>query len=343
VGRCPDCLTGIARIDTVGRVPTKDPSGDVKRKGRRVTDGIPGTFSLDHLPGVERFRGPAAEGRLEDLRIAALAAIAGGRAACTFYEDGGLQIDYKGADDPVTAADHAANSAILRVLRPARPDDSILSEESPPPEMSGVGKRLWVVDPLDGTKEFIAKNGEFSIMIGLAEGGGAVLGAVYQPAIDRLYLGIADMAAWVVVDAQQTPVGKVMSLSSSATSSGSLRFVRSRSHPDKRLAELEAALGEIETVVSGSVGIKCALIARGEADLYVHPVPYLKEWDTCAPEAVLRGAGGTVRDCAGRPLSYGKSDPRQRGGIFAARPEVWNQTEPIVRDVTRSLFEAEAS
>ena len=331
------------RIDAVEKDLTTSPARDVQKKRRSVTDGIPSTFSLDQLPGVEQLREPSGQGRLEDLQIAASAAIAGGRAACTFYEDGELQIDYKGVDDPVTAADHAANAAILRVLRPARPNDSILSEESPPPERSGAGGRLWVVDPLDGTKEFIARNGEFSIMVGLAEDGGAVLGAVYQPAIDRLYLGIADMAAWAVVDTQQTPVGRVMSLPAGPVSGGSLRFVRSRSHPDRRLSELEAALGEIETVISGSVGIKCALIARGEADLYVHPVPYLKEWDTCAPEAMLRGAGGTVRDCAGRPLSYGKSDARQTGGIFAAHPEVWNRTEPIVRDVTRSLFEAEAS
>lgn len=306
-----------------------------------MTERSPEAFSLDHLPGVERFRDLSMEGLLEDLRVAATAAIAGGEAACTFYEEGTLHVEYKGSDDPVTAADHAANAAILRVLQPARPDDSILSEESVPPERSGADGRLWVVDPLDGTKEFIARNGEFSIMVGLAEDGAAVLGAVYQPAIDRLYLGIADMAAWDVVDAQQDAVGRALTITANPANRGSLRFVRSRSHPDKRLSELEAALGEIETVISGSVGIKCALIARGEADLYVHPVPYLKEWDTCAPEAVLRGAGGSVGDCAGRPLSYGKSDPHQPGGIFAAHPDVWRQTEAIVRTVTRALFVAE--
>ncbi len=188
----------------------------------------------------------------------------------------------------------------------------------------------------------MARNGEFSIMVGLADNGAAVLGAVYQPAIDRLYLGLAAAAAWVVVDAQQNPVGERMSLSAGRAATARLRFVRSRSHPDPRLSRVEEALGDIETVISGSVGVKCALIARGEADLYVHPVPYLKEWDTCAPEAVLRGAGGRVGDCAGQALSYGKTDPRQTGGIFAAHPEVWHETKALVGTVSRGLFEPEA-
>jgi 3'(2'), 5'-bisphosphate nucleotidase len=290
---------------------------------------------------VDRFPEASDADLLEDLRIAARAAFVGGRAACTFYESGELQVRHKGVNDPVTAADHASNTAILRLLRDSRPADAILSEESTAPEAERLAGRLWIVDPLDGTKEFIARNGEFSIMVGLAEAGAAVLGAVYQPARDRLYLGIAERAAWVVTGVQRDPACERVSLADPSPGAETLRFVRSRSHPDARLRELESALGAIETVVSGSVGIKCALIACSEADLYVHPVPFLKEWDTCAPEAVLRGAGGTVTDCAGGPLSYGKPDPRQPGGIFAAHPEVWRRTARIVLDVARPLFEAE--
>ena len=305
-----------------------------------MSEEIPATRA-DQLPGADRFSAGADLRLLEDLWVGAMAALAGGRAACAFYEDAELEIEHKGVNDPVTAADHAANAAILRVLLDARPADPILSEESTPPDTRRLRGRLWVVDPLDGTKEFIARNGEFSIMVGLAERGTAVLGAVYQPAVDCLYLGIADRAAWVVEDVQEAFAGRELSLTEVPVSTGTLRFARSRSHPDARLRELESALGQIETVVSGSVGIKCALIAMGEADLYVHPVPYLKEWDTCAPEAVLRGAGGTVTDCAGEPLVYGKPDPRQPGGIFAAHPEVWRQTEHTVLAVARPLFEAE--
>lgn len=317
--------------------------GQSDRLGRAPT-GVPNAIDavMARLPGEDKSP-PSDDGLIEDLRVAARAAFVGGRAACRFYESGELEVEQKGVNDPVTAADHASNTAILGVLRESRPADAILSEESAPPETRRLGGRLWVVDPLDGTKEFIARNGEFSIMVGLARGGSAVLGAVYQPAIDRLYLGIPGRAAWVVTDVQQGAACERMSVADTAPVGEALRFVRSRSHPDPRLRALESALGAIVTVVSGSVGIKCALIARGEADLYVHPVPYLKEWDTCAPEAILRGAGGAVTDCSGEPLSYGKPDPRQPGGIFAAHPEVWRRTASAVLDVTRPLFETETN
>jgi 3'(2'), 5'-bisphosphate nucleotidase len=110
-------------------------------------------------------------------------------------------------------------------------------------------------------------------------------------------------------------------------------MARSRSHPDPLITAVGDGLGA-ESVLSGSVGVKCSLIAEGRAEVYVHPVPFLKEWDTCAPEAVLRGAGGRVTDCAGRPLTYGKPDPAQRHGIFAARGDTWEAALPLVREVT---------
>ncbi len=276
-----------------------------------------------------------------DLLVAARAAWAGGVAACRVYYDDDLDIQLKGIDDPVTAADHAANQAILDVLRRERPDDPVLSEESRPPDRAVDVGRLWVVDPLDGTKEFIARNGEFSVMVGLAVDGGARLGAVFQPAVGRLFAGIVDGGAWVVADAQHPRESGPLGVETRPEPHFPIRFVRSRSHPDERLQRIAAELGDIREVVSGSVGIKCALVARGMADLYVHPVPFLKEWDTCAPEALLRGAGGVVTDCEGRRLRYGKPDPRQPGGIFAATPAVWRFARPIVRDVAAPLFDGD--
>jgi 3'(2'), 5'-bisphosphate nucleotidase len=114
--------------------------------------------------------------------------------------------------------------------------------------------------------------------------------------------------------------------------------VRSRSHPDDRLRAIEIALGSARVIPSGSVGVKCARIAEGEADLYVHPVPHLKEWDTCAPEAVLRGAGGRVTDCGGRRLRYGKDDPRQPSGILAGDPASWKESLPLVREMSAPIL-----
>jgi 3'(2'), 5'-bisphosphate nucleotidase len=278
-----------------------------------------------------------ADGLGGDLLAAARAALRGGEAAMAFYGDSTVDVRSKGAGAPVTEADHASNDAILALLERARPKEPILSEESPAPSLRGATDRLWIVDPLDGTKEFLARNGEFSVMVGLSRRGAAVLGAVFQPAVGRLYLGAIGQGAWLIEQALDSP--SIRPLEAVGTSLDRLRFVRSRSHPAERLRRLEGQLGEFEPVVSGSVGVKCALIAAGSADLYVHPVPYLKEWDTCAPEALLRAAGGRVTDCAGEPLSYGKPEPVQPGGIFAATHEVWSRVAPIVLSVTRDMFE----
>jgi 3'-phosphoadenosine 5'-phosphosulfate (PAPS) 3'-phosphatase len=122
-------------------------------------------------------------------------------------------------------------------------------------------------------------------------------------------------------------------LSLDAARDGAVRIIHSRSHTPDGLDRLAEALGETELIPSGSAGLKCARIAAGEADLYVHPVPYLKEWDTCAPDALLRGAGGRVTDCRGRPLRYGKEERAQLGGLFAARPEVWEAASDAVRSL----------
>ena len=230
---------------------------------------------------------------------------------------------------PVTAADRASQAAILDILGDERAGERVLSEEAPAPS-GAAGGRLWVVDPLDGTREFIDRIAEFSVMVGLAFDGAARLGAVYQPAADRLFAGAPGVGAWVVDGAAEDPRARRLEVGEVHVP---LRFVRSRSHPDERIRRLESALGEVEIILSGSAGSKCALVASGDADLYVHPVPFLREWDTCAPEAMLRGAGGRVTDCLGEPLRYGKSNPAQPGGIFAAHPAAWESALPLVREI----------
>ncbi|MFQ5678708.1 MAG: 3'(2'),5'-bisphosphate nucleotidase CysQ [Gemmatimonadota bacterium] len=286
--------------------------------------------------------------RRHDLALAAAAAGRGGRAALGLYGREGIEVSEKAENDPVTAADHASNREVLASLHSARPGDPILSEESVAgpanararapgdrPRAAGPPARLWIVDPLDGTKEFLAGNGEFAVMVGLAEEGRAVLGAVYQPAADLLYVGLPDAGAWAVAGAQQ--IREPDRLRAAGTPGEELRLARSRSHPDAALERLTKSLGRVEVVRSGSVGIKCALVASGGADLYVHPVPHLKEWDTCAPEAVLRGAGGRVSDCSGRPLRYGKPDPRQPRGIVAAVPDAWPMALAALRTAVPEL------
>ncbi|MEJ2219002.1 MAG: 3'(2'),5'-bisphosphate nucleotidase CysQ, partial [Gemmatimonadota bacterium] len=207
--------------------------------------------------------------------------------------------------------------------------DATLSEESKDDLARLAARRVWIVDPLDGTKEFLSRNGEFSVMIGLVVDAEPVLGVVYRPTTDVLHAASRGAGAWREAD------GERVALKPAGARMDALRMVGSRSHHDPLLEEMQQALAIDDVEPSGSVGIKCGLIAEGRRDVYIHPVPYLKEWDTCAPEVILREAGGTVTDCLGDRLQYNKPDPRQSHGILATAPgihdEVLRVIEPLYR------------
>jgi 3'(2'), 5'-bisphosphate nucleotidase len=260
-----------------------------------------------------------------ELDLVAETVRAAGAAAMRFYGTAAAQA--KTDASPVTAADHAANDVIVARLRAAFPGDAILSEESRDSADRLGARRVWIVDPLDGTKEFLAQNGEFSIMVGLVEDGRPVLGAVYLPAPDVLYLAAEGVGAWREAEGRREP------LACPTADPGAIRLVGSRSHADPLVERMRAALGIDDVLPCGSVGVKCARIAEGVRDLYVHPVPYMKEWDTCAPEAILRAAGGFVSDARGEPLRYNKPDPVQPHGIVACAPGVVDAVLPTIREL----------
>jgi 3'(2'), 5'-bisphosphate nucleotidase len=233
----------------------------------------------------------------------------------------------KGKPDYLTEVDRRAEQIIVDALSSVSPGGRIVGEElSPDLVTNGL---VWIVDPLDGTKEFLAQNGEFSIMIGLAVRGEAVLGVVYLPALDVLYAAARGAGAWLERGGERVSLRRV------PIDGKPIRLVGSRSHSDPLLLRIQESLGITDVRPSGSVGIKCGLVAEGERDLYVHPVPYLSEWDTCAPEAVLREAGGDVVDCLGGPLRYNKRNPKQPAGIIACAPGL---RERVVQRV-KPLFE----
>ncbi|MCB0204074.1 MAG: 3'(2'),5'-bisphosphate nucleotidase CysQ [Caldilineae bacterium] len=229
-----------------------------------------------------------------------------------FYENG-VEVAWKGVNDPVTAADHAANAHLVAGLRAAFPEDGILAEESADNAYRLNRKRVWIVDPLDGTKEFIGKIGEFAVMVGLAVDGAPVLGVVYQPVADVLYRGVPGEVAEVVTQGKPAPLAV-----SDVSDTAAMRLVASRSHRDPLVSSVCAELGITRDRPSGSVGLKVGLLATAVCDLYIHPSPGLKEWDTCAPEAILRAAGGAISDSWGNPLQYNKADVRQRQGLVAS-------------------------
>ena len=235
----------------------------------------------------------------------------------------------KGRADPVTEADTRANTLLVTALRARFPNDGVVAEETADTSDGLRAGRCWYVDPLDGTKEFVAKNGEFSVMLGLAIDGAAVLGIVYQPVCDRLYAGVVGDGAFVVEGGVKTPLQP-----STQAEPAKLRLVASRSHRSAELDAMKRTLGITHEQASGSVGLKVGLIARREADLYVHLSDKAGVWDTCGPEAILRAAGGRFTDLAGETLRY-EGGTRAGRGILACNAAAFDAVLPAVRHAAR--------
>jgi len=225
-----------------------------------------------------------------------------------------VQVEMKGKNDPVTAADKASNEALVAALSRAFPGDAILAEESGAAGAAALDRRRWCIDPLDGTKEFIAQNGEFSVMVGLAVAGRPVLGLVYQPAQDILLEGVVGQGAWVTEGGGEPRPARVTTVSDPAA----MRLVVSRSHRNPVVDAVKRTLGIEAERISGSVGIKIGLLVRQLADVYVHPGRGTKLWDTCGPEAILLAGGGRMTDPTGALLRYDVPEPALPLGLVAS-------------------------
>ena len=239
-----------------------------------------------------------------ELRVVVNLARTAGAAALQYY-GGPLRVEYKGSlDEPVTKADHASNDVIMRGLREAFPDDGILSEESVDTERRLSRRRVWMVDPLDGTKGFIAGNGDFAVQIGLTLDGESVFGVVYQPVPDVLYWAARGRGAWVV--RRESPPEQLRV--SDEQEIIRMRLAASRAHRSARMDRIVRALGITEEIKRDSVGIKVGLIVERQCHLYIHLSPGTKQWDTCVPEAILTEDGGRMTDIWGEPIHYNSLD-----------------------------------
>lgn len=211
----------------------------------------------------------------------------------------GFTVTEKDDNSPLTQADLASHRAIIDGLHTLTPDIPVLSEES-----AGVPfgerrhwERYWLVDPLDGTKEFIKKNGEFTVNIALIENGSPITGVVHVPVTGVSYLGVAGGGAFRLLGEEMTPI----SVQKPATMPR--RVVASRSHRGEAVDAYLAKLGEHEVVSMGS-SLKLCLVAEGKADVYPRLGP-TSEWDTAAAHAVVVAAGGEVVEAeTGKPLRY---------------------------------------
>lgn len=212
-------------------------------------------------------------------------------------------VEYKQDESPLTAADQGAHEVIVQALARLTPDIPVLSEESDAETMQArLGwSRYWLVDPLDGTKEFVSRNGEFTVNIALIDHGRPVWGLVYAPVLDRLWYGGKGIGAWRVAD------GKHEAIQTRPHGDGEAwRVVGSRNHLSQETLDYLAPFGEIELVSMGS-SLKFCIIAEGGAELYPRLAPTC-EWDTAAAQAVLEGAGGSVTQLDGSSLAYNKPE-----------------------------------
>lgn len=247
--------------------------------------------------GLRRMTIPAHDRqRLAD-RFAQIAEVAGARIMAIY---GAATAEAKADGSPLTAADLAAHEAILQGLAEHCPGLPVISEEDAALAATAPEGPFILVDPLDGTREFISGNGEFTVNIALVDDGRPVAGVVFAPALGRLWSGALGAGASV----QEAPGASPRPIAARIPAPGGLVAVASRSHRDP---QTDAFLGGLHIAGLRSVGssLKFCLVAQGEADVYPRFGPTM-EWDTAAPEAVVIAAGGTITDLDGQPLRYGK-------------------------------------
>jgi 3'(2'), 5'-bisphosphate nucleotidase len=240
-------------------------------------------------------------------------------------------VAYKDRNDPVTEADQLVNTYLVGELRKRFPSDGIVAEESHEQGDALAKSRCWFVDPLDGTKEFIAKNGEFSVMLGLALDGQSRLGVVYQPETDKLYSGVVGQGAAL----EQRGTTRALRVSDKRDTR-TLKLVASRSHRPASIEQIMQKLGARDEMPSGSVGIKVGLIAEQLADLYVHVSDKSSLWDACGPEAILHAAGGRFVHVDGQRIEYRSADMRNTKGILAVNQAAYDSVLAVVREVAES-------
>jgi len=235
-----------------------------------------------------------------DLDFVGNLAIEAGKAILEVYETD-FGVDQKGDNSPITLADRRSHQLLSRELQKKYPDIPVLSEEGKevPYTTRREWNRFWLVDPLDGTKEFVKRNGEFTVNIALIEESRPLFGVIYLPVARRLYLAHTAEGCWEIHEGWKRPLNVAP-----YPSSEHIRLVKSRSHPSPNLEAILDILPPCDVIKRGSA-LKFCAIAAAEADFYPRFGPTW-EWDTAAGQAIVEAAGGVVVDFHGKPFTYNK-------------------------------------
>lgn len=226
---------------------------------------------------------------------------------------------------PVTKADLEADTFLRSEIEQAWPNDGLISEENwAAGSPIRVQDHCWIIDPLDGTKDFIRGGEDYSVMIGFALQQKPVLGVVYQPSRGHLWSGNAISGQCEYVDASGERHRRA--LDNKATAPSPVRIAISRSHPENVIHDVLNS-GDIQVISKGSVGLKVALIIDGQADVYLSGSTRTKVWDTCGPHALMVAAGGEMSELPGSALRYSTEATHQRG-LVAWSPAAKRVFEP---------------
>jgi 3'(2'), 5'-bisphosphate nucleotidase len=265
-------------------------------------------------------------GGLADLpAVCVAAALAAGAAMLPIYERG-TEAAHKADGSPVTEADELAEQMILEALAEAAPEVPVVAEEAAAAGLlPATDGRFFLVDPLDGTKEFINRNGDFTVNIALIEAGRPVFGVVYAPAMGEIYVGTVGGGAWLGTVADGV-VGAWLPIGIRAAPA-EIAVVASRSHLTEATRDFVSRF-EVASFVSRGSSLKFRQVARGEADIYPR-LGRTMEWDTAAGDAVLRAAGGMVTGMDAAPLRYGKRDQGHDADFANPHFVAWGGVVPV--------------
>jgi 3'(2'), 5'-bisphosphate nucleotidase len=233
--------------------------------------------------------------------------------------------------DISTEADRQGQETILHHLKKLFPGDALCAEEQTPAAVGvpTVGPRLWVVDPIDGTRGFARKNGEFSVMVAFVEDGRIAVGVVLEPAKERCTYAARGQGCWRR-DGDREPIACRVS---SSTDLGSAVMVQSHSRKPGVPSRMAQAVQPARVVETYSAGIKLAMVARGEVDLYVNDYTQFHDWDIAAGHILVSEAGGTVTGLHGQTLQYGLPEAWQRFGLLGSNGHVHAEALARLKDI----------
>ena len=235
-------------------------------------------------------------------------------------------ISYKGKNDPVTSADLASQEILIKELN--KFGYGFLSEELTDDKKRLGEKKVWIIDPLDGTLDFIQKTGEFTILVALVENGEPVLGIIYEPVKDVMYFAAKNGGSFVEHGDKSKKI-----VVTDENIIENIKLLVSRNH----MGDIEKKFADKENIKnifkSGSAGLKMGLISEGEGDLYICSYNKTKEWDICAGDIILREAGGILTDMDGKTFSYNRENVINENGYIASNNKSHQEIVAKLKDI----------